>query len=72
MRASGEKGMISVGLGYSPTTEKAIVKESGGFTLNELPLSKEGVITLILLMQIASYHLIFRKKIGDPTRSEPS
>ncbi len=62
-RAAGKKGYLSFGLGYSIVSENAIKKDLVEFKLQELPLSKECILSLILLLQFVSYHRYFRKQI---------
>jgi len=63
-RYIGKKGSISIGFAYSIISKEAIKKDKTEFSIKELPISKEGILSLMLLLQLASYHLYFRKKIA--------
>lgn len=72
-RDLGKRGSISIGFGYSIFSEKALAKSSTEFSLKELPISKEALLSLMLILQLASYHLYFRRKLqlaSNNARSE--
>lgn len=62
-RELGKKGTISIGIGYSIVSKNAIKKEPTEFSLQELPLTKEFVLSLIFLLQFVSYHRYFKKQL---------
>lgn len=60
----GNKGSITIEFDYSLVNKEAIKKDQTEFSLKELPISKEGILTLMLLFQLSSYHFYFRKKMA--------
>lgn len=62
-RDLGEKGSLSIRFAYSILSKEAIYKDKTEFSIRELPISKEGTLTLMLLLQLISYRMYFRKKL---------
>ncbi len=64
---AGKSGTLSIGLGFKMFDDPILEKTEEGkiwFQSKDLLLSKTGIILLIMIWQMTSYHLIARRELG--------